>query len=195
MIKIKSEHVLVMFMAQISVLHDRISKWSKTNSELAFVFFRTRISVVHDRITKWSKIRSEQALVFFRARISVVHDKITKWLKRSELPYTHPERLSDVMDLIQVLARHGYRERSNKGITENLQGTPKSAKTWQDIAEQHPEFFRLKEDKDKRLRIALIPRHVLSKYKDGKKELPSDYISILLEAAIRLHDRQTEGAS
>ena len=56
--------------------------------------------------------------------------------------------------------------------------------------EQHPEFFRV--DPEKRLGIALVCRHVLPKDEEDNRKLPSDFISLLLETAIKLHYRQME---
>jgi hypothetical protein len=115
------------------------------------------------------------------------------WLFKSEnLPYTNPNRLADVMALLQVLALHSYRHRSDKGLKDTMRGSPSSASTWQEIAQQHPEFFRV--DDDAKLGISLVARHVLPKDESGKRELPSNFLSTLLQTAINLHDRQIERA-
>lgn len=111
-------------------------------------------------------------------------------MKKSNLPYADSERLSDVMAMIQVLALHKYRHRSDKGLTDEMQGPPRSASTWKEVAQQHPEFFRVN-DKE-RLGVCLVSRHVLPKNEEGKRELPSDFVSMLLQAAIELHDRQLD---
>ncbi len=111
------------------------------------------------------------------------------WPFKSEnLPYTNPNRLADVMALLQVLALHSYRHRSDKGLTDTMQGSPYSASTWKEIAQQHPEFFRV--DDAEKLGISLVARHVLPKNEKGQRELPPNFISILLQTAINLHDRQ-----
>jgi hypothetical protein len=96
------------------------------------------------------------------------------------------------MALIQVLALHEYRYRSNQGLTIDMQGPPQSGSSWKEVAQQHPEFFRVNED-DK-LGICLIARHVLPKDENDKRELPSGFISLLLQTAINLHDRQLDRA-
>ena len=111
----------------------------------------------------------------------------------NKMPYTNPDRLADVMALIQVLALHGYRHRSDKGLTDTMQGSPRSAAAWQEIAQQHPEFFRV--NTEERLSVSLVSRHVLPKDDNGRRELPSDFTSILLETAMNLHDRQIEQAN
>ena len=63
--------------------------------------------------------------------------------KSNKLPYTKPNRLADVLALIQVLALAKYRHRSDKGITGDMQGSPRSASTWEEISQDHPEFFRV----------------------------------------------------
>jgi hypothetical protein len=90
--------------------------------------------------------------------------------------------------LIQVLALAKYRHRSDKGLTDEIQGASRSGSSWKEIAQQHPEFFRVNEAE--RLGISLISTHVLPKDADGNRELPSDFLSILLQTAINLHDRQ-----
>jgi hypothetical protein len=112
-----------------------------------------------------------------------------KWLmKRDKLPYVDSARLADVMAMIQVLALHTYGHRSDKGLTEEMQGPPRSASTWKEVALQHPEFFRVNDQE--RLGVSLVSRHVLPKNEDGKHELPSDFTAMLLKTAIDLHDRQ-----
>jgi len=112
--------------------------------------------------------------------------------KSKKLPYVKSDRLADVMALIQVLALHAYRHRSDGGLTDDLQGPPHSGSTWKEIAEQHPEFFRVSDAE--KLGISLVARHVLPKDENDKRDLPSGFISMLLQTAINLHDRQVERA-
>jgi hypothetical protein len=58
--------------------------------------------------------------------------------------YTDPNRLGDVMALIQVLAQHELAIRRGKRIKELLGKKPTSAATWTDLAEKHREFFRVR---------------------------------------------------
>jgi len=112
--------------------------------------------------------------------------------KPNKLPYTNPNRLSDVMALIQVLALHKYRHRSDEGLTDEMQGPPRSVSTWKEVAQQHPEFFRVNDAE--RLGVSLVARHVLPKDENGNRELPSDFVGILLQTAVNLHDRQLDRA-
>ena len=112
--------------------------------------------------------------------------------KTSELPYTKPNRLADVLALIQVLALAKYRHRSDKGLTDTMQVAPRSASSWKEIAQQHPEFFRVNEAEH--LGISLVSTHVLPKHESGNRELPSDFLSILFQTAINLHDREQNRA-
>ncbi len=109
-----------------------------------------------------------------------------------KLPYTNPNRLADVLALIQVLALAKYRHRSDKGITKEMQGPPRSGSSWKEIAQQHPEFFRVSETEE--LGVSLVATHVLPKDPNGNRELPPDFVSILLQTAINLHDRQLDRA-
>jgi hypothetical protein len=109
--------------------------------------------------------------------------------------YRDPERLADVMALIQVLAQAAASTiRSESGLTSELQGKPRSKATpnWIDLAERHREFFRVHKDGDY-VRVALISRHVLAKDEHGKRPpLSPEVTAKLLELAISLHDRQVQ---
>jgi len=96
------------------------------------------------------------------------------------------------MALLQVLALHKYTDRSEKGLADTMQGSPRSAATWEEVAQQHPEFFRV--NPDTRLGVSLVSRHVMPRDDEGRRELPSEFTAILLKAAIDMHDRQWERA-
>ena len=113
--------------------------------------------------------------------------------------YANPDRLADVLALIQVLALHKRVHRSESGLQKNLQGPPKSAREWSDIAQQHPEFFRFrnrnsdeeeKKPREKQHRVSLVARHVLPEDAATGRELPMDLVGKLLDSAIHLHDRE-----
>ena len=107
--------------------------------------------------------------------------------------YSDPDRLADVMALIQVLAQAAAGTiRSESGLTRELQGKPRSkgASTWVALAERHREFFRVKKDGDD-VRVALISRYVLADDERGQRpQLSAEVTAKLLELAISLHDRQ-----
>jgi len=108
-------------------------------------------------------------------------------------------RLADVIALIQVLAFDDNTHRSINGLTSELQGAPKSGTSWDNVAEEHPEFFRfnreknIKEGPDSHT-ISLVARHVLKQNASGIREFPPDFAKKLLETAIQLHDKQKERA-
>jgi hypothetical protein len=56
-------------------------------------------------------------------------------------PYLDPERLSDILALIQVLAFNEKSHRSENGLNIELQGIPKSAKTWEGVAKKNIQSF------------------------------------------------------
>ncbi len=92
--------------------------------------------------------------------------------------------------LIQVLSLDDSTHRSDSGLKSELQGTPKSAQNWTDVANEHPEFFRVKPDG--KHTISLVARHVIPKDMNGVRVMPPDFIGRLLDAAIQLHDREVE---
>ena len=99
------------------------------------------------------------------------------------------ERLSDVMALIQVLALDKHAHRSESGLTGELQMRPRSAPTWTEVAQGHPEFFRVHTGRDHP--ISLVARHVLPRQpKGGAAHFSAEFVAGLLRAAIDIHDRQ-----
>jgi len=108
--------------------------------------------------------------------------------------YHKPERLADVMALIQVLALAEETRRSEKGLGDDLQRHPESAESWTQLAQAHPEFFRVRAP-DARgntdvYRVSLIARAVVPKGEEDHREaLSSDLLGKLLDIAISLHDR------
>ena len=111
---------------------------------------------------------------------------------RNSNQYIKTGRLADVLALLQVLALDKYPHRSDKGLLEELQGKPQSAKLWSTVAKDHPEFFRVKEDDENP--VSLVARHVVPKNQQGDQELPPEFIGKLIDAAIELHDRQVRRA-
>ena len=109
--------------------------------------------------------------------------------------YSDPKTLADVMALIQVLAQTADDTvRSETGLTETLQRKPgsKGAPTWIDLAQHHPEFFRVNTDAKKSSRVSLISRYVLAKDAGGKRPaLSAEDTARLLNLAVNLHDRET----
>lgn len=102
--------------------------------------------------------------------------------------YLAAGRLADVLALIQVLALDEHAHRSDEGLVSELQGAPRSAASWPNIAEQHPEFFRVAPTGDHR--VSLVARHVAPRTEDKRPPLPSDYTAKLLQLAVELHDRE-----
>lgn len=113
------------------------------------------------------------------------------WNKTVKHPYAENGRLADVMALIQVLALCKHAHRSEKGLDEELQGAPNSSRSWLEIAEQHPEFFRVNSSGTHR--ISLVARHAQPRDNEDKRNpLSADFVGKLLQAAIDLHDREME---
>ncbi len=114
--------------------------------------------------------------------------------------FTKKHRLEDVMALIQALALGSPTYRSEKGeklgtedthgLQAELQGTPKYASTWTQIAMDHQEFFRVAENKLSP--ISLILRHSSREPGVGSHPLTPDLTKELLAVAIELHDRQVK---
>lgn len=115
---------------------------------------------------------------------------IFKLPSRGLQSYIIPGRLTDILALIQVLAFQKYRHRSEEGVGQELQGSPRSAKTWTEVAQAHPEFFRVHTDEARG--ISLIVRHVLPPDEDGEYVMPPEFVSRLISAAVEIYDRQVK---
>ena len=113
---------------------------------------------------------------------------------KTQLGYSDPERLGDVMALIQVLALGETTKRSENGLRSSLQRPQKSAASWTGVAQAHPELFRVREEDEGDFdahRVSLVARAVMPKRADNKRDqLPSDLIGKLLDMTITLHDRE-----
>lgn len=108
--------------------------------------------------------------------------------KRPFKSYTVQGRLSDVLALIQVLGLDEHPHRSETGLRDELQGEPRSAGSWMEVGQGHPEFFRVATGGEHRL--SLVARHVMPKDEREIRRLPPEFIGKLMQAAIDLHDRQ-----
>lgn len=121
-------------------------------------------------------------------------------MNREKKTYLKPNRLADVIALIQVLAFHKFYRRTVDGLNSELQGTPKSARSWDELAINHPEFFRVincKDDNEEKEtpKISLISRHVKFSNDNIQSEtLSPDLVKKFIETAIELHDIQKERA-
>lgn len=112
--------------------------------------------------------------------------------KRRSSSYLAEGRLADVLALIQVLAVDEHAHRSEEGLASELQGPPRSAEKWSQLAERHPEFFRVRLTGEHR--VSLVARHVAPRQEDACPPLSRDYTSKLLQLAVELHDRELRRA-
>lgn len=114
------------------------------------------------------------------------------FLVREAAPLLKTGRLQDVLALIQVLALDKHAHRSASGLLSELQGPPRSADTWAEVAESHPEFFRI--ERDRAHGVSLVARHVLTENEGEVREFPVEFAGKLLGLAVELHDRQLRRA-
>lgn len=111
-------------------------------------------------------------------------------MSKTKYSYLKEDRLTDVIRLIAVLGKQRkYTYRTDNGITTELNGIPKSANTWIEIVEEHPEFFKFNKDKTA---IVLLLRFLNNE--DGSEDtyeaLTIDQTQKLIDQAITLHDKQ-----
>lgn len=97
-------------------------------------------------------------------------------------PYTKPNRLGDVLWLIQILALHNTAQRTVETL-ENMK-VPLSASSWDKIGDEHPELFHV--SRGIGTEISLIAR----RYQEGTPQLFPDHTAKLIETAIKIYDSQ-----
>jgi hypothetical protein len=109
--------------------------------------------------------------------------------------YYKAGRLADVLALIQVLDLDQYTHRSLDGLSKELQDRPTSSDSWLTVAKEHPEFFRVREDREEGEHdLSLVARHVLQKNEAGIREMPPGMARTLLQAALDIHGRQVSAS-
>jgi hypothetical protein len=112
------------------------------------------------------------------------------------LKYTkHEDRLSDVLALIQMFGLDREDRYSEQQAIDEL-GPARSAERWTVIAEEHPEFFRVRpaDSQDPqstgndKTRLSLLARHT---WPHKRTDLfPMEFVEVLMRTAIDLHDRE-----
>ncbi|MDX2370543.1 MAG: N-carbamoyl-L-amino acid amidohydrolase [Colwellia sp.] len=67
----------------------------------------------------------------------------------SKLPYLKDQRLADVIAAIQVMSTYKFYKLDFIGWSKKITGSEGDAEEWKQIFIEHPEFFRLNNDKQK----------------------------------------------
>jgi hypothetical protein len=110
--------------------------------------------------------------------------------------YLAAGRLADVLALIQLLAFDDSGYRTEEGMQTNLGAKPKSAASWTDIGRAHPEFFRVRDESGRSVRVALIIRYIVGKIdvggEDKRPPLATEFAASLFQLAVNLHDKQVQ---
>lgn len=111
-------------------------------------------------------------------------------------PYAVDGRLQDVLALIQVLAYSPKTRRSEQGLQTELKHSPADGTSWIQLAKQHAEFFRVREEQGKHSHVSLVARNaqqdVIDEDGDSLKPLlTTDVANKLMELAVELHDKET----
>lgn len=114
----------------------------------------------------------------------------------TKYPYSEYRRLQDILGLIQILAYSPKTRRTETGLNEDLKHSP-SGRSWMDVAKEHPEFFRVREETGKTTHVSLIARNAQQSIDDGdgdlsKPMLSADVANKLMELAVDLHDKESQ---
>lgn len=150
--------------------------WVLADREEAF-FYRI--------VPNWAAILVLLSVLFL---LLLVPSKLAIRIRSSS--YSVDSRLADVLALIQVLAFDQLAHRSEDALRGELQGGPKSAASWSDVAMAHPELFRVKESGEHR--VSLIARHVSDSSDPGRPVLSEVQSAALMNLAVDMHDREQQ---
>lgn len=132
------------------------------------------------------------------ARAISPHTKKEKTMPEKKSSYVKNGRLGEVLALIQVLAYDRNTSRSEAGLKDELKEKPESENSWINLAKNHPELFRVREEQGAIDRVSLVSRYILPHTtENGKKVRPpldTSVVNKLIEVAIELHDRERKHA-
>ena len=97
-------------------------------------------------------------------------------IKRQSPYFRHPERLADVVAALQVMGTYKFAGRKPTDWGKSFGRLPVSADNWLTIFNEHPEFFRISDE-----RVSLIWRRSSEKVFDTRtnKELSKEEVSVL----------------
>ena len=128
-------------------------------------------------------------------------------------PYlSDPNRLADVISAIQVMSTYKFYKLPFDGWADRINGDSSRGTYWQNIFEQHPEFFRLDSPRQKASLVwrrqypkrfhvdqeRVLPRDEYyamdktAKERVSRNRLTPDDIKTLIDTAINLHARALE---
>jgi len=134
-------------------------------------------------------------VVFWRAR-----RKIFGVPSPDEQRLADPKRLADVMALIQVLAFNQTTHHSEKMLQDLLRrdvmdNKSRSRKSWEEVAQEHPGFFRVNPAKEDERSVSQIARHASLKQRPhseggGRARFTTKFVHDLLSSTVEIHDRQ-----
>ena len=98
----------------------------------------------------------------------------------SKSPYLKHQRLADVIAAIQVMSTYKFYKLDFSGWSKRITGAESNADYWESVFSEHPEFFRLNEEKDK---VSLVWRrsHQRNFHVDRQEILTRDQIDSLPE--------------
>ena len=104
--------------------------------------------------------------------------------------YLIPDRLADVIRILVVLAVDKHSFRSEVGLEGILRGKPKSAISWLELANEHPEFFRFNKEQTSIVLLIRFLQKVDVTEGELREPLTVEQTEKLVDQAIALHDKQ-----
>lgn len=110
--------------------------------------------------------------------------------------YKKPNRLQDIIALIQVLSNCEKTFRSISGLKKELSTPSLSADDWLTVISEHPEFFRYNPKSSARFNISLLFRHQKhQRNPSANLRLSLEEQELLIRTATDLWERQQKGGT
>lgn len=103
-------------------------------------------------------------------------------------PYLKPHRLQDIVGALQIMGTYRDYKIPVEKWKEKIENNPLSAKSWDVVFTEHPEFFR---KNDKGL-FSLMWRKGMPDDEYSHAPLSADQIAALLNAALQFHANAQE---
>jgi hypothetical protein len=103
----------------------------------------------------------------------------------SSNPYLKDQRLQDVVGALQFLAAYKIYKQTPAEWLERLEYKPRSATTWTEIFNEHPEFFRTNDEGQ----VSLVWRKALESPEGKRPPMSQAQVSTLIGVALDFHSK------
>ena len=107
---------------------------------------------------------------------------------RKNNPYLKEFRLQDVVGALQFLASYKLYKLTAEDWLRRMEYGPRSAQNWYDVFYDHPEFFRINDDRE----ISLVWRKASESSEGTRLPLDQEQVETLINTAINFHSKAVD---